>query len=68
MVAMATSLTTYRPHPTRFLQPIWAHNPNGIPVGSAVFAQMTVELGMYRIANFTIRPEPDTTKVASQAR
>ena len=65
---MATSLSTYGPHPTRFLRPIRAHNPNGIPVGSAIFAQMTVELGMYRIANFTIRTEPDTTKVASQAQ
>jgi len=25
-------------------------------------------VGMYRIVNFTIRPEPDSTKVASQAQ
>ena len=40
---MATSLSTAGPHLTRFLQPIRAHNPNGISVGSAVFAQMTTE-------------------------
>ena len=28
-------------HLTRFLGPILAHNPNGIVIGSAVFAQMT---------------------------
>jgi len=33
----------YGPHPTRFLQPVRAHNPNGIPIVSAVFAQTTVE-------------------------
>ena len=43
MVAMATSLSTYGPHPTRLLRPIRVHNPNSIPIGSAVFAQMTVE-------------------------
>jgi len=31
------------PHLTRFLGPIQAHNPNGILIGSAVFAQMTAE-------------------------
>jgi len=31
------------PHLTHFLGPIRAHNPNGISVGSAVFAQMTAE-------------------------
>ena len=31
------------PHPTQFLRLIRAHNPNGIPIGSAVFAQTTVE-------------------------
>ena len=31
------------PHPTRFLRPIRAHNPNGTPIGSAVFAQTTVD-------------------------
>jgi len=41
---MATSLSTYGPPSnTRFLQPIQHHNPNGIPIGSAVFAQTTVE-------------------------
>jgi len=30
-------------HLTRFLQPSRAHNPNGISIGSAVFAQMTTE-------------------------
>ena len=44
LVAMATSLSTYRlPSNTWFLRPIRAHNPNGIPIGSAVFAQTTVE-------------------------
>jgi len=28
---------------TQFLQPIQAHNPNGILIGSAVFAQMTAQ-------------------------
>ena len=28
---------------TRFFQPIPAHNPNGISIGSAVFAQLTTE-------------------------
>jgi len=43
-VAMATSLSTYGPPSnTWFLQSIQAHNPNGIPIGSAVFAQTTVE-------------------------
>jgi len=41
---MATSLSTYgHPSNTWFLRPIWAHNPNGILIGSAVFAQTTVE-------------------------
>jgi len=31
------------PHLTRFVRPIRAHNPNGILIGSAVFAQMTAE-------------------------
>jgi len=44
LVAMATSLSTYGPPSnTWFLRPIQAHNPNGIPIGSAVFAQTTVE-------------------------
>jgi len=30
-------------HLTRFLEPIRAHNPNGISIDSAVFAQMTAE-------------------------
>ena len=43
-VAMATSLSTYGPPSnTWFQRPIRAHNPNGIPIGSAVFAQTTVE-------------------------
>jgi len=33
----------WTPSNTRFLPPIPAHNPNGISIGSAVFAQMTVE-------------------------
>jgi len=38
------SLSTYGPPSnTRFLRPIRAHSPNGIPIGSAVFAQTTVE-------------------------
>jgi len=41
---MATSLSTYGPPSnTWFLQPIRAHKPNGIPIGSAVFGQATVE-------------------------
>jgi len=41
---MATSLSTCGlPSNTWFVEPIWAHNPNGILIGSAVFAQMTVE-------------------------
>jgi len=44
LVAMATSLSTYwPPSNTWFLRPIQGHNPNGIPIGSAVFAQTTVE-------------------------
>jgi len=40
---MATSLRTCGcPSNTWFLGPIRAHNPSGIPIGSAVFAQMTV--------------------------
>ena len=43
LVAMATSLSTYGlPSNTWFLRPIRAHNPNGIPIGSAVFEQTTV--------------------------
>jgi len=35
---MATSLSTARPASNKsFLWPIWAHNPNGIWIGSAVF-------------------------------
>jgi len=41
---LATSLSTSEPPSnTRFLGPIRAHNPNGISIGSTVFAQMTVE-------------------------
>ena len=44
---MATPLGTYGPPSnTRFLRPIRAHKPNGIPIGSAVFAQTTV-LSLY---------------------
>ena len=44
MVAMATSLSVSGPPSnTCFLGPIRAHNPNGISIGSAVFAQMTAE-------------------------
>jgi len=31
------------PHLTQFLRPIWAHKPNGISTGSAIFAQLTTE-------------------------
>jgi len=31
------------PSNTRFFGPFRAHNPNGIPIGSAVFAQVTTE-------------------------
>jgi len=41
---MATSINISRPSSnTRFLGPIPVHNPNGISIGSAVFAQLTVE-------------------------
>jgi len=44
LVAMATSLNTYGPPSnTWFQRPIRAHNPNGTPIASAVFAQTTVE-------------------------
>jgi len=44
LVTMATSLSTAGPSAnTRFLWPIRAHNPNGIWICSAVFAQMTAE-------------------------
>ena len=44
MVAMATSLSTPRPSSDRwFLGLIRAHNPNGILIVSAVFAQMTAD-------------------------
>ena len=43
LVAMATSLSTAGRHLTRFLGPIRANNPNGMSIGSAVFAQMTAE-------------------------
>jgi len=33
----------WTPSNTWFLRPIPAHNPNGIPIGSAVFAHTTVE-------------------------
>jgi len=43
LVAMATSFSTFGPPSnTWFLRPIRAHNPNGIPIGLAVFAQTTV--------------------------
>jgi len=35
MVAM-TTCTAGPPSTTWFLRPIWAHNPNGISIGSAV--------------------------------
>jgi len=35
--------TSGLPSNTWFLRPIWAHNPNSISIGSAVFAQMTAE-------------------------
>jgi len=40
---MATSLSTWAPSNTWFLRPIRAHNSNGIPIDSAVFAQTTVK-------------------------
>jgi len=44
LVAMATSLSTSGlPSNTWFLGPNQAHNPNGISIGSAVFAQLTAE-------------------------
>ena len=46
------------PHPTRFLRPIQAHNPNSIPIGSAVFAQTTVE------CPYTLQWAPLSHKIA----
>jgi len=44
LVAMATSPSTYgSTSNTWFLRPIRAHNLKGIPIGSAVFAQTTIE-------------------------
>ena len=44
LVAMAMSLSSYGPPSnTWFLRPMRPQNPNGIPIGSAVFAQTTVE-------------------------
>ena len=43
LVAMATSLSIYGPPTNTIPTAIRAHNPNGIPIGSAVFAQTTVE-------------------------
>jgi len=44
LVAVATSLSTCGVQSnTWFLGPIRAHNPNGISIGSAVFAQLTTE-------------------------
>jgi len=44
LVAMATSLSIWGlPSNIWFLGPIRAHNPNGILIGSAVFAEMTAE-------------------------
>jgi len=43
LVATATSLSTSGLPRTWFLGPIQAHNPNGISIGSAVFAQLTAE-------------------------
>ena len=40
---MATSLNTDGPPSTRFLRFIRAHNPNGISIDLAIFAQMTAE-------------------------
>jgi len=37
------SLITSPPHLTRFVRSIRDHNPNGISIGLAVFAQMTAE-------------------------
>jgi len=42
LVATATSLRISElPSKTWFLRPIQAHNPNGISIGSAVFAGLT---------------------------
>jgi len=44
LIAMATSLSTAGPlSKAWFLQPIQAHNPNSISIGSAVFAQIIAE-------------------------
>jgi len=50
------------PHLTRFLGPMWAQNPKGTPIGSAVFAQMTAECP-YTLHWFA--PFPITLKIAS---
>ena len=40
----------------RFLRPVRDHNPNGISIGSAVFAQMTVE------CLYTLQPDAPSEK------
>ena len=63
LVAMATSLSTYGPSSnTRFLRPIRAHNPNGISIGLAVFAQMTAE------SPYTLERAPLSPKIAHPHR
>jgi len=40
---LTMNIPTLDPHLTRVLRSIRAHNPNSISIGSAVFAQMTIE-------------------------
>jgi len=57
LVAMATLLSTCGPpSSTWFLGHIRAHNPNGISIGSALFAQMTVECP-YTLQWYTLSPK-----------
>ena len=44
--------------------------PNAVPINQNInkfFQDIPFHLGMCRIVNFTIRPEPDSTRVASEA-
>jgi len=58
LVAMAMFLSTSGPPSnTWFPGPVWAHNANGIWIGSAVFAQMTIE-GPYTLQWDAPSPPP----------
>jgi len=57
LVAMATSLRiSGLPAKTWFLGPIQAHNPNGISIVSAVFAQLT-PVSLYFTMGYPFPPQ-----------